>query len=390
MGKTTLFPLVSPEHISTQWLEEMLANDLGHSVKFIEWTSTSPESSNGYLSEMSFVKVLYTSGGETDVEKGTCPATKEKDEKSVSLVVKCMTKDPDILKLIRKLHLGRREVEFYKYSKSEEFITSCNTNRASHPVPKAFWAGMKDETVTIVLQDLRTMNFREMKTSEGNTLEQLKCTLRSIAIVHAAGLATLHWHGKDILNIPLDGTYLINSITHGLNLQIKMFAGSRIAATLEAILSRVTDLINVHSRYPFLNTLIHGDLWTGNVMMNEDEGLASIIDWQFARIGNPVCDIMTLLFLSGKPSAYQQHFTQLLECYWHSFEEAMKKNNTPVKRTFEQLKRNAENMCIYGYMVATSVPEYFMAKNEYTYTRIKNITIFMHEQGHLEKFLTYK
>lgn len=390
MDKNTLLPLESPEHISTHWLEEMLANDLGHSVKITEWTSKSPTASNGYLSEMSFVKVMYISSGEADEEKGTCPRTKKKDEKSVSLVVKCMTTNPDILRLTRSLNLGRREIDFYKYSMTEKFTTFCNATGVSCLVPKVFWTGLKDETVTIVLQDLRTMNFRDMITSEGNTLEQLKCTLRSIAIVHAAGLPIHHLHGLDIFKTPYDMNYLIETITHGLNLQIKMLAGSRIVATLEAILHQVKELIHVDSRYPFLNTLIHGDLWTGNVMMNEDESLAVIIDWQYARIGNPVCDILTLMFLSGKPSAYWQHFTQLLECYWHSYEDAMKKNSTPVTVTFEQLKRNAEDMCIYGYMVATSVPEYFIASNEYTYNRIKNIINYMNEKGHFERFLAYK
>ncbi|KAK3868126.1 hypothetical protein Pcinc_026448 [Petrolisthes cinctipes] len=381
MNETTLFPLVSPKHLSKQWLEELLSYDLGHSVKITEWTVKSPEVRNGYLSEIGFVRVKFISSE----EKETCPRT----EKSVSLVLKCMPKEPSQLEIVRKLDLARCEVDFYKYTKSEEFTTFCKKSDLSHPVPKLFWGGQKNEVFTIVLQDLSTRNFRVVIEPEGNTLEQLKCILSSIAIIHAAGLATLSRHGHHCFNFPRKKCIMIENVRAGIKRQIKMFAGSRIASTLEALLTKVVDLINVASRYPLLNTLIHNDLWTGNVMINQDDTTASIIDWQFVRLGNPVCDIITLLFLSGKPSAYQQHLTELLNCYWNKFEQAMKKNNVPVSITYEQLMRNAEDMYIYGYMIASSVPEYFLSVNTYTEKRTKHIVNYLFETGHFKKFLAY-
>ncbi|KAK3868127.1 hypothetical protein Pcinc_026449 [Petrolisthes cinctipes] len=301
-----------------------------------------------------------------------------------------MPKEPSQLEIVRKLDLARREVDFYKYTKSEEFTTFCKKSDLSHPVPKMFWGGQKNEVFTIVLQDLSTRNFRVVIEPEGNTLEQLKCTLSSIAIIHAAGLATLSRHGHHCFNFPRKKCIMIESVRAGIKRQIKMFAGSRIASTFEALLTKVVDLINVASRYPLLNTLIHDDLWTGNVMINQDDTTASIIDWQFVRLGNPVCDIITLLFLSGKPSAYQQHLTELLNCYWNKFEQAMKEMSIPVSITYEQVKQNVEDMCIYGYMSVTDSLNTHLANNIITENRIKHIINFMNEKGHFSKNFAFK
>ncbi|KAK4318725.1 hypothetical protein Pmani_010297 [Petrolisthes manimaculis] len=102
-----------------------------------------------------------------------------------------MPKEPNQGEFVRKFDLARHEVDFYKYTKSEEFITFCKKSDLSHPVPKMFWGGQNNDVFTIVLQDLSTRNFRVMIEPEGNSLEQLKCTLSSIAIIHAVGLATL-------------------------------------------------------------------------------------------------------------------------------------------------------------------------------------------------------
>lgn len=384
MDEKSILPLQSPQDISRQWLEMMLSYDLGHSVKITEWTVKSPKAKDGFMSEIGFVRITYI----PNAERVKCPRTERRNGKSVSLVVKCMPKEPRRVELMRNGDLGRREVEFYNYSRSGGISTFCKKSGLLLPVPKVFWTGLKDEELTIVLEDLSTRNLRVKTAPEGNTVEQLKCTLKSIAIVHAAGLATISHHGQHILDIPWDPNSVIEFVKSGINLQIKMFAGSRMAGTLEALLAQVKELVNVACRYPpLLNTLIHGDLWTGNVMMNQGDTSASIIDWQFSMVGNPVCDIVTLVFMSGKPSAYQQHLTHILECYWYNFEQAMKKNNVPVSITFGQLKRNVEDMCIYGYMLVTASLESHLASKKITENRMKHIINFMHEKGHFAKFL---
>lgn len=385
MDEKSLLPLLSPQFISKQWLEMLLSYDLGHSVKITEWRVKSPKVKDGYMSEIIFVTITYI----PNAEHVKYPRTEKRNEKSVSLVVKCMPNEPRRVELMRIGDLGRREVEFYNYCRSGDISTFCKKSGLLLPVPKVFWAGQKDEELTIVLEDLSTRDFRVKTVPEGNTLEQLKCTLKSIAIVHAAGLATISRHGQHNLDIPWDPNSVIEFVKSGINLQIKMFAGSRITATLEALLPQVKDLVNVASRYPLLNTHIHGDLWTGNVMINQDDTSAFIIDWQFSMIGNPVCDIVSLVFMSGKPSTYQQHLTQVLECYWYNFEQAMKKNNIPVSITFDQLKRNVEDMCIYGYMLVTASLESHLTSRKITENRMKHIINFVHEKGHFAKFFTF-
>jgi thiamine kinase-like enzyme len=70
----------------------------------------------------------------------------------------------------------------------------------------------------------------------------------------------------------------------------------------------------IGSRYDGPKTLVHGDLWTGNVLIDGDNRV-TLLDWQFAAYTNPMVDVALLLQTS---CANEVDSDALLARYVHS------------------------------------------------------------------------
>jgi len=66
------------------------------------------------------------------------------------------------------------------------------------------------------------------------------------------------------------------------------------------------------------DVLLHGDYWPGNLLWNDD-GLAAVIDWEDARVGDPLSDLgntrMEILFADGVEmmDAFSAHYHSLTD-----------------------------------------------------------------------------
>lgn len=370
---SSISPLPSQRDINQYWLEKVLSHKYATTVKIQSWSVKSPTSREGFLSEICFVKVSYITFGGSLEER--------------NLVIKFMPEAKGVVEFVKRGNLGKREVEFYKYASSQDFKVFCQKAGLIHPTPDLYWAGLKNDVLTLVLHDLNSDDYVLSSPAEGNSLNQIKCTLNSIAVIHAAGIAAIKKHGKHNLDIPFDSSCLVELLQAGIEMQIKLYVGTPTADTLKSLLPQSEALINVSQRYTFLDTLIHGDLWTGNVMFFEDHRLASVIDWQFAIFGNPVCDITTLLLVSGIPSVYTDHLTEVLECYWGRFNHALKENGVSVNKTFQDLVQNLDNLWMHGYMfLSASLPD-LMANDKITEGRIRAVVSFLEKKGAFANFL---
>lgn len=83
---------------------------------------------------------------------------------------------------------------------------------------------------------------------------------------------------------------------------------------------RIRDALE--SAWPLRQTnqdvLLHGDYWPGNLLWNDD-GLAAVIDWEDARVGDPLSDLgntrMEILFVDGVETmeAFTAHYHSLTD-----------------------------------------------------------------------------
>uniref|UniRef100_A0A0P4W9V9 CHK kinase-like domain-containing protein n=1 Tax=Scylla olivacea TaxID=85551 RepID=A0A0P4W9V9_SCYOL len=377
MEHSSITPLSSPAEITHAWLEQVLRHKLGSSLKLTSWSMKLPETRNGYMSEVCFIQVCFSTREETPEDKR-------------SLFAKFMPcYEKTLLDIMKNCHLAEREVEFYKHTFSKEFREFCDASGLHHPVPEVYWAGLEDSKITIILQDLCSDGFRLIAPAEGNSLKQIKCVLATVAVIHGSGIATIQKQGKRAWDISLDISYFKNYVVDGINKQIKIFEGTPTVNTLKALLPLTSHLFSVEEKHPFLKSIIHGDLWTANVMFSQDDQDACIFDWQFACVGNIVSDITTLLLMSAEVSCYTEHLTEILECYWKSFEQSLQKNGVTVDVSFQDLVCNVELTWMYGYsFVCASLPG--LLKTNITEDRVRAVVQFLEKREVFKNFLSQR
>lgn len=374
MSAAGLSPLTSQKGITETWLGQVLTHRFGKEVQVTAFSAKAPLSKDGFLSEICYVEMMYS--------------TQAGKDHRASLVIKFLPDVPEVREFMKEANLGRREVEFYTYSASNEFETFCKRSGLPSPVPKVYWTGLTDDALTIVLHNLKMDGYKMALPLEGNNLGQIKSVIRSIAVIHGAGIASMRKHGgRHPLDIPFDSSVLLELLHKGLDIQDGIYADTHWAKILALIRTRAVDLVNVAKKQKFLTTVIHSDLWTGNVMFSADDHTAAIIDWQFAQVGNPVCDIITLLFMSAHPTVYTHHLDQVLRCYWESFTNAMKKNDLSINVTFQQLKDNVERLWMFGYMFLTASLPDLMQNNKITEDRVRTVVSFLHDRRAFTAFL---
>ncbi|MPC24325.1 uncharacterized protein LOC123514357 [Portunus trituberculatus] len=377
MEYSPVTPLSSPAEVTQAWVEQVLRHKLGSSLKLNSWSVKLPETKNGYLSEVCFIQAYFSTKEEAPEEK-------------LSLFAKFMPESEKALQdFMKTCRLAEREVEFYKHAFSREFRDFCETSGMHHPVPKVYWAGLEDSKMTIVLQDLCSDGLRLSAPMEGNSLKQIKCVLATVAVIHGSGIATIQKQGKHPGDIPLDMSHLSHYVTKGINAQINLFEGTPTVDILRALLPKASELFSVPEKHPFLKSIIHGDLWAANVMFSQDDQHACIFDWQFACVGNIVCDITTLLLMSAEMSCYTEHLTEILECYWKCFEQSLQRNGVSIDVSFQDFVCNVELIWMYGYsFLCASLPG--LLETHITEDRVRAVVHFLEERGVFKKFLSQR
>lgn len=86
-----------------------------------------------------------------------------------------------------------------------------------------------------------------------------------------------------------------------------------------------------------LTTLLHGDLWTNNMMFLEDDqgrptGL-KFLDFQMAAIGHPMIDIYYFMYICTDREFRSKHLQECLEEYFNVFQPYLKHS---VDMTFQE------------------------------------------------------
>lgn len=400
-----MLPLVAPKDITQQWLRKVLSLALNTDITLKSWGVRKQGDKFGVAGEICFVHVTFTTKTPLQQQEQEQNAEREQRdhqneqeaefyqerglEYSRSLVVKLYPQDKKKIKTMKEEKFGEREVEFYKYASTQEFKSFCQKSGGVDPVPRVYWTGISEDALTIVLHDLTSDDYVTLVTPEGISLSKVKAVLESIAIIHASGFSKIAHSGREFYDIPWVGGFQGEQVLSGLSMQIPMYSLARTVDTLKALRSFIPELLQLADRYPFIETLIHGDLWTGNVMFSRGGQSVSIIDWQFTHLGNPVCDLLTLLFMSSNPLVYQEHLNEVLEYYWLSFEQALIKNGARSKLnvSLHDLFENVEAMLMYGFMFFSAAFSHLMSCNMMSENRAKAVVSFLEKRGVFDKFL---
>ncbi|XP_045604607.1 uncharacterized protein [Procambarus clarkii] len=372
-----LQPLQSYKEIDQQWLKLMLSKKFGCSIYVHSWSSTLPEKREGFLSEIAFVNVKYTAKGSNECE--------------TQLVFKFLPQDADLMRYLANGGLARREVEFYQFAISPSFQEMLQKCGLVLPIPEVYYTGYKEDAVTIVLRDLSVDKYKSVIVKDGSTLAQTKTALQAVAVLHAAGVLYLQQNGKDnalsYLATEFKTNFCDELFISNLKVLARMFKESSLADTFSSLIPLVKHIHSTPQRYPLLYTIVHGDLWAGQLLFSDDESTVSIIDWQFCHIGTPVSDIMSMLFMSSDPKILKENLGEVLENYWCTFYKVVTAGGASVEVSLEELSANVEEMWMYGFMfLAVSIMDFLNGDSISDY-RVDGALRFLEKKGVFKKFL---
>ncbi|KAG7155586.1 uncharacterized protein LOC121854804 isoform X1 [Homarus americanus] len=376
-GTLLLEPLHSEKQLNKQWLENLLLHKHGSPVTVLSWHCVLPSSREGFLSEIAYVKVIYANQSVKETEK--------------KLVFKFLPQDFESRKFVLKSGIVKREVAFYKLLNSPECGEICQRSGIVLPVPECYFASYAEDCMTIVMQDVSVDHYKTVIVKEGSTIIQTKAAVKAIALVHAFGYVYLK-HGSckkhlDAITETVDVDSLDEDFIPNLQTLASMYEGTPTADTFRALMPLTKALHDYPLRYPLFNTILHGDFWAGQLLFSDDESKAIIIDWQFCNIGNPVCDIMSMFFMSSDIYMVAHHLEEILSDYWYTLTRALEDNKMKVDFTFDHLMANAEELWISGFVNLGCSIHAFLPAGNITEKRLKAAVQFLEDRGVFTKLI---
>ena len=376
----SLKPLKCLEDLNTEWMEHLLALKYKkRSVNVVSWSSRVPNVREGFLSELAFVELSVTVSGDR-VEQ-------------LNLVFKFLPQEEDKYDFVTGSFVAQREVCFNHFFNTCVITDDFKKKGIKIPLPEIYFAGSTSDAMTLVLQDMSPFKYKMLNPSEGSNLAQTIVALQSIAVLHAVGLAYVAAHGIDALSeklmpVPCNLDFIGTLLTPNLTVLADLYEnGDPLIDTLEKMKNYVKQLINISDRNSFINTLIHGDYWAGQILYSEDESEACILDWQFGCVGNPVVDITCFLLMSSQADVYRNHLDKVLQTYWLTLTSTLDIAGVPLNVKYEQLKLSVERNWMHGFMVTASSISTFLQEDKITVARTKDLMSFLQDEGYFDTFL---
>lgn len=125
-------------------------------------------------------------------------------------------------------------------------------------------------------------------------------------------------------------------------------------------------------------------------MYSEDQSEVSILDWQFASTGSQVTEIVSLLLISSKAEVYEDHLTEALASYWHSFTNTHKTFKSPPSLAFEDLVDAVDKSWQVGFMMLMTSLESYLDQGKLAEERVKRVVAFLNDKRVFETLLDHR
>lgn len=125
--------------------------------------------------------------------------------------------------------------------------------------------------------------------------------------------------------------------------------------------------------------LNHGDCWTNNVMFGYNDTPAKqvrelvLLDWQMARYGSPVLDLISFLFLCGERNIRKDRLDELLTTFHEAFAKTFRalggdpEKSFPYEAIRQQMKlfgAQVLTMATFAFPILAQLPPKFFESEE--------------------------
>lgn len=260
-------------------------------------------------------------------------------QKPISFVVKASFEDEFINGTLNEYDIYKQEMKMYKNYLPIFKKYLSKINEESDISPNTFYINFENDV--IVFEDLAEKGYRMADRTDGLDMTHAKIVIEKMAKLHAASL---------IYNTKQDGD-LEKSFTRGMFNRKSNGLSPYFLSNLQSLANEVSNwngyeqiankLRNMESSLiengrkvfdpteGYLNCLIHGDLWTNNVMFKYDENNkpenALLVDFQMCVWGSPAVDIHYFINTSLNDDLRENHQDELFYFYYSTLVDLLRR-----------------------------------------------------------------
>ncbi|XP_037922352.1 uncharacterized protein LOC119658746 [Hermetia illucens] len=224
----------------------------------------------------------------------------------------------------------------------------------------------------LIIEDLGVRKFSNADRLNGMDIEHAKMVLSKLAQFHAASACVFEkdsTFSKQIISSLMSeqafGFFrIMQPMLWGTIIKyLKMWETCQeYVNRMEEMVSRMGDLyVDVYTPKPDeFNVLLHGDLWVNNIMFQHDENGQPkdilLIDYQMARYGSPVQDLIYFILSSTEYSIKVSEFDYMIKYYHRELVKNLELLKYPkAPPTLIDLHVAVVKKCYLGIVVSTGV-----------------------------------
>ncbi|RZC37343.1 EcKinase, DUF1679, and/or APH domain containing protein [Asbolus verrucosus] len=288
------------------------------------------------------------------------------------------------------------EIYFYTevYPAFKSFEKDLGISQTMDFVAECFKVSREKQREILVFENLTASNFEVFPKKLFLDFEHISLIFKTYARFHAYSFALRDQRPEEYANLinVFQNTYAVF-----LDVKNSLFKRSllRFAHQVEEYLKPGEDdlIIEKYKKYrgdafidQFRETIaepgdysaiLHGDCWSNNLMFKyeaTEDGKKPIdmrlLDWQFIKIGSPVCDLSYCLY-SGAPKEILDSLDTFLKIYYDNFSSFLKELGSDPEKLFpyEALKDHWKKYSRFGMSMAIIMWKVKLVEDEETYQR---------------------
>lgn len=300
-------------------------------------------------------------------------------ERPISFVVKASFEDEFINGTLNEYDIYKQEMNMYKtyLPVFKKYLSQINED--SNISPNTFYINFENDV--IVFEDLAERGYRMADRTDGLDMIHAKLVIAKMARLHAASL---------VYNTKQDGV-LEKTFTRGMFNRKSNGLSPYFLANLQSLANEVSNwngyeqiaykLENMRcsliengrkvfdATEGYLNCLIHGDLWTNNVMFTYDENNkpedALLVDFQMCVWGSPAVDIHYFINTSLNDNLRENHQDELFFFYYTTLVDLLKRfKYAPKIPSLYEFQMQALGKLFYAFSSCCLVLPIMMTETE--------------------------
>ena len=358
---SNLIPLRDKSSLNIEWIQNMLTKFLGKELKINSFEIEPYDSKkSGFLSDFAFVTVSFL-------------------DQHISLAVKFLPSDINVINFVKDGNLHGKECLFIKAFQKVQQIYQFEL-----PIPKIYYCEYSKDSFTLVMKNLKKEGYETSIKAEGLDTNHTEIAFRVMAQLHVAGYLYLNQcssEEKKLLAISPEEDKIFKStciqyMREGFDILIQEYdPNSTIFVHMNKLLLEkdLVKYVTKPSDSIIPHTLVHGDYWGGQIMVNKENKDFKVIDWQLADVSSPAIDLTSFLMMSSSKEAFCDNLDFLLSAYHEEFQTLSKKYNLNVTFSINELKKLVHQSWAYGLMNTIATYDNFVKEKKMTKERISDV-----------------